>query len=160
MKIDSENGYDYYEINNIMKFDLISEQIRPLIKKCIANSPYYKATDIDTMDMFRTAIYKNDPKFKLWIIMKGREVVSFFSSFIITDSDGDRCLLYAAYVNKGMIHKFTPIALHYLSEFAKSRHCKSIMFFTALDDKILGRLFRAYKFQKTRSVFEMEIEHV
>ena len=160
MKIDSVNGYDYYEINNVMKFDLISEQIEPLVRKCIANSPYYKASNIEVMDIFRNSIYNNDPKFKLWIIMKSREVVSFFSSFIITDSDGSRCLLYATYVNKGMIHEFTPTALHYLSKFAKSMNCKSIIFFTAHDDKIFSRLFRAYKFQKTRSVFEMEIKHV
>ena len=60
MKIDSVNGYDYYDINNVMKFDLISEQLQPLIKKCVDKSPYYKAGDIDVMDMFRTSLYQND----------------------------------------------------------------------------------------------------
>jgi len=159
MKIDSiDNIYNYYEINNIAKFDVIMVQLFPLIQKCIDNSSHYKITATEVIDMFRDSLYRNDKKFKLWVILKDKEVIAFFSCYIIIDADGIRCLVYGVYAANGMLLTLMPKAIRHITEYAKDMNCKSIVFFTDRNDNVFSRLIRKYNFKKTRSVFEMEVE--
>lgn len=111
----------------------------------------------DHINILEQPLKNKSDKFKLFIILKEKELVSFAAIFITEEAAIPTCLIYAAYFDPGLVNTLFEDMLKFIDVFASHNSCKRISFITERDEKAFERLLRKYNFRPTRVIFEREL---
>ena len=155
--LDSGETINYYDVNNIIKFNLIKDQLRPHLEESIKTFPSVNQDVEEHLSIFANALKTKDKKFRLVACLNDKTLVAYSAIFIVGESGEDVCLIYSAWCLPGLANLVTEKMLILLDVFAASHMCKRMTFFTARDAEAIARLLKRYKFYHARNVFEREI---
>ena len=149
----------YYDINSPIKLNTIRERLKELLEASINISPYCNQTSEDYLNIISYQLKKRNDDFRLFVMLNGAELIGFCAAFIVADNGVNGCLIYAAYTKPGLIHVITKDMIRFLDIFAAHNLCKQMMFHTARDEKVFGRLLKKYGFKSKRTIFEREVDY-
>ena len=155
--LDNGDSINYYDINNIIKFNVIKDQLRPHLKETIETFPSVNQDVEEHLDIIANALKTKDKKFKLVTCLNDKTLVAYAAIFIVGESREDVCLIYSAWCLPGLAHLVIGKMLILLDAFAAVHLCKRMTFFTARNAKTMARLLKKFGFEHTRNVFEREV---